>query len=114
MKIENLNEEILEDISKMLKALSDPTRLKIMQYLHDGELCVGDIVDYVGTGQANISKHLKILSQVHLLKSRREGQTIYYSLYHPCVKTICESVCEGYSDIIKQKFFKPNLKGKKQ
>lgn len=106
MKIENLSEEILQDISKMLKALSDPTRLKIMQCLHDEEMCVGDIVEKIESGQANVSKHLQLLSQVNLVKSRREGTTIYYSLFNTKIKKLCEAICKGYTDIIEHKYKK--------
>ncbi|MCB1215509.1 MAG: ArsR family transcriptional regulator, partial [Deltaproteobacteria bacterium] len=52
MKIEDLNKVLLEDIAKMLKALSDPTRLSIMQCLHQKELCVSDIVQHLEAKQA--------------------------------------------------------------
>lgn len=98
-----LSTPILNDIALMLKALGDSTRLKIMQYLHDGERCVGDIVKEVGTGQANISKHLQVLTRAHLLKSRREGVVIYYSLFGPFVAHLCESICKGYDRIMSKK-----------
>lgn len=104
MNIEKIDDNMLTEISKMLKALSDPTRLKIMQCLHDQELCVSDIVAVVGTGQANISKHLQVLSQINLVKSRREGTTIFYSLFDCSIRSMCEGICDGYFKIIKKKY----------
>lgn len=106
MTIEKLNEAELSEIAIMLKALSDPTRLKIMQALHEEELCVSDIVKSAGTGQANISKHLQILSRANLIKSRREGSTVFYSLFGSFVEQLCESICKGYTNIITKKFGK--------
>lgn len=96
MKINKLPEEDLKDIALMLKALAEPTRLKIMQSLHEGEMCVGDIVDDVGSSQANISKHLQLLSHYRLIRSRREGTSIYYSLAGSFVSKLCEAICGGY------------------
>lgn len=106
MKIEKLQDKEFTELATLMKALAEPTRLKIMQALHEGERCVGDIVEEVGTGQANISKHLQILSQSHLIKSRREGTTIYYSLFGPFVSKLCESLCCGYAEIIHKKYGK--------
>ena len=108
-----LNVHHLEDISLMLKALADLTRLKIMQVLHEKERCVGDIVKAVGTGQANISKHLQLLTLAHLVKSRREGMTIHYSLAGPFVENLCESICKGYSTIFSKKYGVVNKKSRK-
>jgi len=111
MKKKKLSAQELEDIAFMLKALSDPTRLKIMQSLHEGELCVGDIVRNVGTGQANISKHLQILVRVYLLKARREKNIIYYSLAGSFVSNFCDSICKGYTTVLSKKYGKQFQKG---
>lgn len=106
MKIIKIKEQELKEIASLLKALAEPTRLKIMQSLHEGELCVSDIVNEVGSGQANISKHLQLLVQNHLLQSRREGTTIYYRLSGSYVSKLCESICQGYAEIIHKKYGK--------
>ncbi len=104
MKINQLSQETLQEIAGMLKALADPTRLKIMQTLHKGEASVSEIVHKVGTGQANISKHLQVLSKHHLLKSRREGVTIYYQLFGPFISELCENICKTYAQSISEKY----------
>ncbi len=104
MKINKMTEESIGEVSQMLKALSDPTRLKIMQTLHHEELCVTDIVEKVGSGQANISKHLQVLAKVNLVQTRREGTTIYYSILDPVVNKMCEAICNGYAKLIEKKY----------
>ncbi len=104
MPMTKLTENNLHDIAVMLKALADVTRLKIMQALHKNELCVSDIVNEVGTGQANISKHLQILTRAHLLKSRREGNVVYYKIAGPFIDTLCANICKGYETIITKKY----------
>ena len=61
-------------------ALSDETRLEIMERLKDGELCVCDLTDALKTGQSRLSFHLKVLKDAGLITDRPEGRWIYYSL----------------------------------
>jgi DNA-binding transcriptional ArsR family regulator len=65
---------------KMLKVLGDETRLKIFEFLKDGEKCVCEIVPYIGTSQSNVSQHLRILKDANMVVDRREGRSIYYSV----------------------------------
>ncbi|MBL7170091.1 MAG: winged helix-turn-helix transcriptional regulator [Candidatus Aenigmarchaeota archaeon] len=65
---------------KLLKALSDETRIKIIQCLLDGEQCACAIVPFIGRAQPTISKHLKILEESGVLESRREGVNIWYKV----------------------------------
>ena len=62
----------------ILKALADETRLKIVEYLLDGEKCVCEIFPHVKRTQSTVSIHLNDLRKAGILKSRREGQKIYY------------------------------------
>lgn len=65
---------------KILKALSDETRLKIVEFLLDGEKCVCKIFPHVKRTQSTVSIHLNDLKKVGILKSRREGKKIYYEI----------------------------------
>ena len=65
---------------KVLKALADESRMKIIQLLLDGEQCACAIVPYVGKAQPTVSRHLKILEEAGVVASRREGTNIWYSL----------------------------------
>lgn len=74
--MDQLDEQILR-----LKALAHPIRLKIVKILVDqGELCVCKLNECVEFSQSNLSQHLKILRDAHVLKARKEGQWIYYCI----------------------------------
>ena len=63
-----------------LKALAQPVRLEILEYLKNGEQFVGDIVSSIGIGQSNVSRHLAALKQANILVSRQEGANVYYAV----------------------------------
>ncbi len=65
---------------KLLKALGDETRIRIMQCLLDGEVCACTLVPAVGKAQPTVSQHLKILEEAGILESRREGVNIWYKV----------------------------------
>jgi len=65
---------------RLFHALSDETRLEIMERLKDGEQCVCDLTDALKTGQSRLSFHLKVLKDAGLITDRPEGRWIYYSL----------------------------------
>lgn len=77
---------------KILKALADETRLKILGFLEDGEKCVCEIVPYIGTSQSNVSQHLRILKEANIVMDRKEGRSIYYRVVDesifPCLETL--------------------------
>jgi DNA-binding transcriptional ArsR family regulator len=78
----------LENLGEFFKVLTDPTRLKILYALGPGELCVFDLSVSVGAGVSSVSHHLAALKRVRLVKARREGRVIYYSLDDDHVNTI--------------------------
>jgi ArsR family transcriptional regulator len=87
--LENLPaEKVLENLGGFFKALTDTTRLKILYALGAGELCVFDLSFSTGASVSSVSHHLASLRQVRLVKGRREGRIIYYSLDDDHVKTI--------------------------
>ncbi|MFA7211516.1 MAG: metalloregulator ArsR/SmtB family transcription factor [Bacteroidales bacterium] len=65
---------------KLLKALSDETRIKIIQCLMEGERCACAIVPAVGKAQPTVSQHLKILEEAGVLESRRKGVNVWYTI----------------------------------
>lgn len=85
-----LEEELLYDLGDLFKVFSDSTRIRIMFTLFDGELSVSDISEKLGMNQSAISHQLKILKQSKLIKGRREGKQIFYSLSDNHVYTILE------------------------
>lgn len=64
----------------LFHALSDETRLQVIEQLKDGEQCVCDLTDALQTGQSRLSFHLKVLKEAGLIKDRPEGRWMYYSL----------------------------------
>lgn len=73
-------DDLIYDLSELFKVFADSTRMKIIYALIDDELCVCDIAAIVGTTQSAISHQLRILKSSKLVKYRKEGKTIYYSL----------------------------------
>ncbi|MEM2917968.1 MAG: metalloregulator ArsR/SmtB family transcription factor [Candidatus Altiarchaeota archaeon] len=70
----------MQEKIKLLKALSDETRMKIVQCLLDGEQCACAVVPFIGKAQPTVSQHLKILEEAGILESRREGVNIWYKM----------------------------------
>ena|SRR3972149_3281275 len=70
----------LEPAARWFHALADETRLQIIDRLRDGEQCVCDLTDLLQTGQSRLSFHLKTLKDAGILRDRREGRWVYYSL----------------------------------
>ena len=92
------DDETLYRLAELFKIFGDPTRIRILSALAENELCVQDIADALSMNQSAISHQLRILKQSALVKFRREGKTIYYSLADDHVATIMaqglEHVCE--------------------
>lgn len=82
------DDSVLEKIADTFKVFGDKTRIKILYVLHAKELCVCDIAELLDMNQSAISHQLKVLKQAKLIKNRREGKQIFYSLDDSHVRTI--------------------------
>ena len=82
------DKETMERIAELFKGFADPTRVHILSLLQERELCVTDIAAAVELSQSAISHQLSLLKQMHLIKFRREGKNILYSLADEHVRTI--------------------------
>ena len=82
--------EIAEHIAELFKGFADPTRVHILSLLVEKELCVTDIAGAVDLSQSAISHQLRLLKEMHLIKSRREGKNMHYSLADDHVRTILQ------------------------
>lgn len=80
IKKEKLSQETMVELSKIFKALGDPTRLKIIHSLSKEELCVCDIAELLEMNQSAISHQLRVLRNLRLVKYRKEGKSAIYSL----------------------------------
>jgi len=107
------SDELLHRIAEVLKAMADPTRLKILHCLNQGERCVSDILEVVGGSQANVSKHLSVLKRAGLVDSRRDGLNVFYHITDEGVFTICRNVCDSLELRIDREH-QTIIKGRKQ
>jgi len=81
-------EEDLYDLAELFKVFGDSTRIRILYALIEGNLCVGDIAQILNLSQSSVSHQLRILKDAKLVKFKREGKVIFYSLDDDHVKTI--------------------------
>ncbi|MBR2834923.1 MAG: helix-turn-helix transcriptional regulator [Coriobacteriales bacterium] len=92
------DEELLYDLADLFKVFSDTTRIKVLYALMGGELCVADIAEITGSTQSAVSHQLRILKQARLVKFRREGRNIVYTLADEHVHTMLaqgmDHICE--------------------
>ena len=83
-------EEVLYDLAELFKVFGDTTRIKILYALLETELCVNDIAEQLNMTQSAISHQLRILKQSKLIKYRRDGKQMYYSLADDHVRMILD------------------------
>ena len=81
-------EEELYDLAELFKVFGDSTRIRILYVLFEAELCVCDIASLLNMGQSAISHQLRILKQMRLVKFRRDGRSVLYSLADSHIETI--------------------------
>lgn len=93
-----IDETVLYDLAELFKVFGDTTRIKILSTLMGRELCVASIAEATGCTQSAVSHQLRILKQAHLVKFRRDGRNVRYSLADDHVGTILaqglDHVCE--------------------
>ncbi len=82
------DEDKLYDLAELFKVFGDSTRIRILYVLFEAEVCVCDLAETLSMTQSAISHQLKILKQSKLVKSRREGKSVFYSLADGHVRTI--------------------------
>ncbi len=91
-------EESLYNLAELFKTFGDSTRIKILYVLFESEMCVCDISKLLNMTQSAISHQLKILKQNRLVKYRKEGKTVFYSLDDTHVRDIIEKGIEHISE----------------
>ena len=82
------DDEILYDLAELFKVFGDTTRIRILYVLFESEMCVCDIAELLNMSQSAISHQLRVLKQARLVRNRRAGKQIYYSLADDHVRTI--------------------------
>lgn len=99
-QIENIlpEEETLYDLAEFYKVFADSTRIKILYVLLKSEMCVCDLSQVLGVSQSAVSHQLRMLKQMKLVKFRRDGKTVYYSLSDHHIESILSQGIEHISE----------------
>lgn len=80
------------DLARLFHALSDPTRIEILERLRNGERCVCELTDVLDAAQSRLSFHLKTLREAGLVSDRKEGRWVYYTLVPEAVAGLREAL----------------------
>jgi DNA-binding transcriptional ArsR family regulator len=86
-------EALLKEVSAFFAVLAEPSRLRIMYALCDGEKSVSEVIEISKSSQANVSRHLGTLHEAGILARRKVGTTVYYSICDDATLEICQRVC---------------------
>jgi DNA-binding transcriptional ArsR family regulator len=88
-----LPDDLVELIAERFRALSEPTRIKLLDRLREGEATVLELTEQIGTTQQNISKHLGVLQRSGIVARRKQGNFAHYRIVDDGVLSLCEAVC---------------------
>ena len=88
-----LPDDLAELIARRFRMLAEPTRIKLLDRLREGEASVNELSEGLGASQQNVSKHLAMLADVGMLARRKEGNHVYYRIADEGVFALCDQVC---------------------
>jgi DNA-binding transcriptional ArsR family regulator len=88
-----LPDDLVELIAERFRALSEPTRIKLLDHLREGEATVLELTELIGTTPQNVSKHLGVLQRAGIVARRKQGNFAYYWIIDDGVYSLCEAVC---------------------
>jgi len=97
---EPVPEEMLQFIASRFKVLAEPMRLRILHSIQPGEQTVTQIIEITGASQANVSKHLGVLTRAEMVGRRKEGLNVFYSITDPVIFELCDLVCNRLRDTV--------------
>lgn len=92
------DESLLSDLADFYKVFADTTRIRILCVLLEAEMCVCDLAEVLGMTQSAISHQLRVLKNMKLVKNRREGKTVYYSLADGHIQSIISQGMEHITE----------------
>ncbi|MBM4334024.1 MAG: winged helix-turn-helix transcriptional regulator [Deltaproteobacteria bacterium] len=87
-----MKERVLELKAEVLKALAQPTRLKILECLREGERCICEIVPAINGEQSNISRHISVMQKSHLISTRKDGVKVMVKVRDPEIFQILDRI----------------------
>ncbi len=93
MRMEHLNDQALGLVAEYFRALSDPTRLRILNALRGGPMNVGQLTEALASSQANVSKHLATLAALGMVARSPRGTSVYYEIADASIYQLCDLVC---------------------
>ncbi len=91
-----VDEETAAGLAETFQALADASRVRIISGLMDGELCVYDLATMLGMSQSAVSHQLRLLRNLHLVKNRKMGRTVFYSLDDDHIRDLFQRGLEHY------------------
>ena len=91
----SLSDEAVRLVAARFRALGDPTRLRVLNTLMEGEFSVQELVEATGLEQPTVSRHLSVLRRDAVVERRSDGNRAYYSICDPTVVELCRIVCAG-------------------
>jgi len=95
--MENLPPEAMLEVAAYFQALSEPTRLRILNFLRNGERNVGELAQSCGSTAANVSRHLALLTKHGLVARESRGTSVYYRIADDSIYALCDLVCGNIS-----------------
>ena len=93
MRQSRMTPKTMDLVAERFRALGEPARLAILQALRQGERCVSDLEADTGLNQANLSRHLQVLTTTGMVRRRKDGLFAYYALADSNVLRLCEIMC---------------------
>jgi DNA-binding transcriptional ArsR family regulator len=85
MMIDRTKVRLFERQAEIARAVAHPLRIAVLDFLQDGERCVCEIADHVGSERSNVSRHLGVMVRAGVLSCRKDGLKVFYGLRTPCV-----------------------------
>jgi DNA-binding transcriptional ArsR family regulator len=86
-------DELVDLIARRFRVIGEPMRIRILDYVRDREVSVGELSEALGASQQNVSKHLGVLAEVGILGRRKDGNHVLYRVVDAGVFALCEEVC---------------------
>jgi DNA-binding transcriptional ArsR family regulator len=96
-----LSDAALAQVAEYFKVLSELSRLQVLCALKSGTKNVSEIMEATGLGQANVSKHLKVLAQVGMVTRQPKGVSVYYAIADQSIFDLCELACQNLETRLK-------------
>ncbi|MGZ4419085.1 MAG: ArsR/SmtB family transcription factor [Gaiellaceae bacterium] len=100
----SLPDDVIKLIAERFRTLSEPTRIKLLDRLREGEASVLELTELIGTTQQNLSKHLGVLQRAGIVARRKQGNFAYYRIVDEGVFVLCEAVCGSLAQQVESRY----------